>query len=255
MKFRNYGWILLLPSIAFAYEGEDVPHIISVGAGIASPGAPTAVFTNPAGLIFTHGFNVDVRGGIDSSSDPELQGGASYGHSRTFGLSAGLTDYTKPGELSAYYGLGVGIEAIHTSFGISGTTVISPAGGSSLNAGVLIMPSPSFSLGFTAVGLNSGLDEIGAGLGLNFSSEFGLIVDTAFSKSFSLLGVEPALRVGGREAALTVGYAIQPSSSPGSVQIGSGFTVGGALLLAHFVNWQVYYNEFNHLYTSLSFRI
>jgi hypothetical protein len=248
------GLSIAAPGVASAggMMSGDARNMLSVSGGIAMPSFATSVLQNAAGITNIPMTNILLQGGGNSTfSTSTFRGGLGYGNG-TFGLAAGA-DYTNPGgAIGAFYGLGLGFQGIHTLLGFSGRTAVSPSGGSSFNAGMLIYPSSSFNLGFTAMDLTGGSIELGAGLGIHFGSSVSLVVDSAFSQSFAFLGIQPGLRIGGPGAALTVSYG----SGTGSSQLSNNeVAIGAALKLGSKINWELYYNRFATYYTAFSIRL
>src|SRR4051812_5189623 len=96
---RNKSLLLLalaasLPAQAAEKSGGAV-EALSASGGIVSPGGPTAVFQNPAGLTLNHSkFGVTVQAGAsDSFHEPFLRAGALGGGSN-YQLAGGLTQAT-----------------------------------------------------------------------------------------------------------------------------------------------------------------
>lgn len=248
LKAVKLGWIALLPLMASAAERGSTA-MVSVAGGIAMPSYSTSYMQNAAGLVFTPGTNLILQGGGDSTfANQTFRGGLAYGNG-SIGIGGGVTYGNPSAATGAYYGLGFGIPSARMAFGISGTTGLSPSTDSAINAGMIISPSTAFSLGFTAMGLTTGISEIGAGLAINLGSSASLVVDSAFSNSLAFLTIQPGLRVGNANASLTVSYG----SGSGSTQLNNNdFSAGASLKLGSKVNWELYYNRFATYYTGFA---
>jgi hypothetical protein len=248
------SWIGLLPIVSLASSiDRNTDAMISVSGGIAMPSYTTAPASNPAAAVSPPGTIAVVQAGSNSAlSSIQLRGGLAFGNG-SVGIAAGGTYTTTNTAEGAYFALGFGLESIHTQLGFSGTIGISPSTGSNFNAGLLFMPTSAWSLGLTAIGLanSGGIGELGAGLGLHLSPNVSFIVDAAFSNSLTYLAVQPGLKVGTDNAAITISYG----SGSGSSQLAnSALAAGGALKFANRLLWEIYYNKFSTYYTGISFQ-
>lgn len=252
MQLKKLIWILLIPSLAFAFNSNEI-HTLSISGGIAAPSASTSVFQNPAGLIYSSNLSLNAQVSADDSlSNPSYRGGFLYG-GNNIGIAGGVGNNSSEASVtSAFFGLAIEISQLSTSFGLSGFTGLSPLGGTSYNAGVIIMPMSNYQLGFTAIGINSGVQEWGGGVDIKLDSVVSLVLDVSTNKSFNSFNFKPGLGVINQNIGLTISYGTQQS---GSQELSSGFTIGGSLELRKTLSWQVYYNELAKFYTSLSLRL
>ncbi len=243
--------LLLCSNLAIAAERNDF-HALSGAAGIAEPSFSTAVFQNPAGIKNTPSFQLNGQGGWDSSfNNPVYRGGFLYGSER-YGVAAGISHSpTGNTSTSAFVGLAAEIAPLKTTLGLAGYTGISPSGGSTLNIGVLINPQESFQLGFTAMGINSGINEWGGGIRIRIERSFSLIADVATDSRFSRFNFQPGLMIASESAGLTLSYG----TSPGSLQIRNGFTAGASIQIVKTVTWEAYYNQVSQIFTSISIKL
>lgn len=225
--------------------------MISVAGGIAMPSFGTSLETNAAGVVLTPGTNLLLQVETDSHfSDPVLSAGAAYGDG-SVGLGAGANYDTDNNSTSAYFGLGFAIPNIHTMLGFSGSMGLSPSSGIDLNAGLLIMPSDAISIGFTAVDLTDGVDELGAGIGFNINKNVAIAVDAAFSNDFDFRAIEPGVKIGTGNAALMLAYG----SGSGSRQLAHDEVVLGASLKFSKILWEIYYNKFSTFFTGFAIQL
>lgn len=254
-------WLLLLLELksALAASSTGAEHPLSAAGGISSPASNTALFQNPAGLVYQQRLGITLQGG----SGPLLRGGILGGGS-TFGAGAGIghrfssssssssrrssTTSSSSGSTDAFYGMGLNIDSLKTAFGVAGSTALS-GGGTSINAGMLILPRNSFRVGVTAVGLQNGLGELGAGLTTNITQKVDLTVDTTYNTQSSSFAAQPAFTLGDSKAALTLGYGF----NGGSQQLSDGFAAGGHLQLGNSVNWELYFHQLAEIYTAITF--
>jgi hypothetical protein len=244
-----FGLVGLTPAIASAASDKNAGEMISVSGGIAMPSFSTSVNTNAAGLVGVPGTNLIIQDGTNSDfSNSRLAAGVAYGNG-SVGLEAGVGYATQGGDTTGFFGLGFGIQSMRTRIGFSGFMGLSPSSGLGVNGGLLIMPSDAMSLGITAIGLNNGVSEWGAGVGFHISPNVGIAVDTAFSNNLNFLNIEPGLKVGTDNASLMLAYGF----GSGSSQLTSNnFALGGALKLGNRVLWELYYNKFATYFTSFA---
>ncbi len=251
MKSVCAAWIgFLWMTSAFA-AGSDHLQLVTTSGGIVSSSWTTAVFENPAGLPGNSGFRLTGQGGSDSSFDhPFAAGGILLGN-KNFGAAAGArqTFEKNRNSTSAFYGLGIRSTGLRASLGAAGTTKITPDKGSSFNAGVKLEPLRQIQLGVTAFGIDGGVDEWGAGIGIGFGNDAMIVVDATANKDLKELAFQPGVTVAEGNAALTLSYGFKE----GSQQLSKGFSAGGGLMFGKSTLFQVYYNHLAKYYATLSF--
>jgi hypothetical protein len=235
-------------------SGKDSTAMISVAGGISMPSYGTALATNPAGLTEVPGTNLVLQDGTDSKfSNSLFTAGLAYGDGNV-GLEGGLNYSNKGDAIGGFFGLGFGIPSIRTSIGFTGYLGLSPSSGISLNAGLLIMPADSVSLGITLVGLNhsGGVDEIGAGVGFHINPNVGIALDSTFSNDFKFRTFEPGVKVGTEKASLMLAYGFGSNS----VQLSNDeISLGAAFRFKDRILWEIYYNKFSTYYTGFTIQI
>ncbi|MEO5968825.1 MAG: hypothetical protein ABIQ95_02770 [Bdellovibrionia bacterium] len=246
-----FGLIVITPAIA-ASSNKNAGELISVSGGIAMPSFSTSINSNPAGIVGVPGTNLIIQDGTNSQfSNHRLAAGLAYGNG-SVGLEAGVGYANPSGDITGFFGLGFGIPSIKTQIGFSGFMGLSPSSGVGINGGLLIAPSDKMSFGVTAIGLNSGVNEWGAGVGFNISPNVGIAVDAAFSNNFNFLTVEPGLKVGTDQASLMLAYG---SGSGSSQLVNNDIALGGAVKLGSRVHWELYYNKFSTFFTSFAIQL
>lgn len=203
----------LMSSTAFAAGGigADVP----VSGSIASPGATTATFTNPAGLVGNRGARLSLQAGSpDPMEDPNYRALALAGNG-TFGVSAGVDyqmyDDNRADPADAVYGLALDLSSLNLALGVAGRTGIKNRDGTDFNAGILLRPTQFVTLGATAMGLNDEVDSYGLGLGLSLFSGVDLIADAAFDNELKNGEFKPGLRLSNGYAGLSLSYGTGPT--------------------------------------------
>lgn len=241
----------LFPALALAGDKSGAAEeALSTAGGIASPGGPTAVFQNPAGLVLNPGLAATAQAGAsDSFNNLFVRAGFLAGGSG-YGLAGGLTQTASdPSRTSAFYGLGVA-SGSGFSIGVAGQTGISRAGGTGINAGILFSGSLPFRLGITAIGINDGVNEWGAGI----SSEgpVSLLLDGAYNSNSKEVGLKPGIKAGNGDAALSLSYGF--AGAKNTIELSDGFTAG-ASIMAKSANIQVYYNSFSKFYAAVTFML
>lgn len=262
-------WILtviLAPRQPLAAERGNLLYRVSVAGGIVSPSYSTAVFENPAAVIFIPKLNGFLQGMLDFSSTPAVgRAGLGYG-SGSAGVIAGGSYSPTAGGFSSFYGAGLDIPKLKTSFGMSGWSKISGAPTSGpvgtvhynnatlnnttiLNAGALFSLNQTLNVGFTVIGFSTNAMEMGGGLEYQFGPSFSVVLDAAVSNTFQILGFEPGIKIGNEFGMLSASYGLSSGSVQlhnGTGMLGVGFRVGNQKEL------QVYYNRFSTIFVSLS---
>lgn len=251
-------WVLLTlvcTSIPFAFAREgNGEHQLSVSGGIASPSFNSAVFQNPAGLVYNTKFRATAQAALN---DPVTLNAGLLGGNGTFGVGAGLTHgFENEGHNSAFYGLGVEAKSLKLALGLAGFTDLEGGGASTtFNAGLLIGTDEKITLGLTAVGLNSSVREWGAGLSVRLEGLTALVLDSTANSEFKNFSLQPGIIVGSEKAALTLSYGFNASDTNltiASRQLSNGFAAGGSLKVTNSVSWQLYYNQLSKWYTAVS---
>jgi hypothetical protein len=236
---------------------RDAMGLVSAAGGIVEPSYSTAVFTNPAGMTEIKELNVTLQAGSNENSlgNPTLGGGVLYGQG-TYGMGAGLLHSTAgSGSTNAFYGLAVAADSIHTSFGISGETPISPTGGSSFNGAIRTAVTNDLTLALEAFDFTNGPQAWGAGISYQVATGVKLLSDFTTSSSFGDLEAQPGILVGTNDAALTVSYGFRVNSAdPGLGRLSDGFAVGGGVNLSQKVNLALYYQELMKYYAVVNIK-
>ena len=246
----------VLPLAAIAADRSSLGHL-SAAAGIVEPAFSTAVFQNPAGLTRDSGLWLSAQSGFsDSFKDPVILGEILYG-SHSYGAAGGLTRSTQgSGSTSAFYGLGVHVEGIRTSFGVAGTTPVSPSGSTTFNAGLRSELGSQTALAVSAYNIGSGPAAFGGGLSYAIDSGFRVLSDLSCNKSFRGWEVQPGVLVGSINAALTVSYGFSLDSTQGrSGVLSNGLAVGGSFSIARSANLQIYYQQLSKYYAAFSWSL
>ncbi len=231
-----FAFILIQSPNSFAAKANQFSPL-HVSGGIAMPATSTSVHSNPAGIIAaptalvlsagapeiwergtyraglqTSGSSFGVAGGIEGNERGNNSGNNTSSSSSSFGVLA-------------YYGLAVGTDAF--TFGLAGRTGISNSSGSTFNAGMHFGVGSSAQVGITAMGLNDGVNEWGAGVALGVSQGFDFIVDAAADSDLDGLQIKPGIKVAGGPAALTLSYGTGSRR-----QFSEDFTAGASFQFA-----------------------
>ena len=266
MRFQSLVLVfILVPTMAFSSgKGGEDEHQLSVSGGIASPSFSSAVFQNPAGLVYNSKFKGTAQATLNDFNN--LYGGV-LGGNGSFGAAGGVGHgFQSGGSTSAFYGLGVQSDSLKIAVGLAGFTDLG-GGGSTFNAGVLLGPSEKLTLGLTAIGLNSSVREWGAGIAVRLSGVTGLILDSTVDSGLNNFAIQPGVIVGNEKAALTFSYGLgvannteqswstRLTTSGYSRQLSGGFAAGGSLRIGSSASWQVYYNQLAKWYTAISIDI
>lgn len=244
--------LCMIVSSGFAAERMDTNF--AAGGSIVSPGASTAVFTNPAGLVGNRNVRLSLQGGSpDPMKDPTYRGLLLAGNGM-FGAAAGV-DYFKPDAGDdqgwAVYGLGIDIASIGVSLGISGYTGIKTVEGTNFNAGLLIRPTQFVSLGATAMNLKDGANSYGVGVGIELLRGIDLIADAAFDDEFKNGEIKPALKLSNAFAGIAFSYGTGDTD-----QFAKDFGAGAYLRIGANSELEFQYNHGGDLpdyYAALSF--
>ena len=241
---------ILLPFSVFGSEGTG-NETLSTSGGIAAASSSSAVFQNPALLIYNSSFKLTTQAGAeDSFSHPTFRGGI-LGGNGSFGGAAGVSSNHGGDSTSAFYGLGVSLGSLGASLGVSGSTNLSSSGGSTFNAGLAVHPMEQFRMGFTTFGLNDGVNEWGAGFATTLASSLNFVLDATLASKASHLAAQPGILVGGPPAALTVSYGI----GGGSAELSDGLALGGSIQVGSSASLQIYYNQLSRYYAALTFSL
>lgn len=207
----KYAFLLFLlmigPAQAAGYaQNSSVP----AAGGIAIPGATTATFTNPAGLVNSDGVRLSLQAGSPKPMDDPNYRALLLAGNGYFGASAGV-DYSMPsGSASdsgwSVYGLALNIAALDFSLGVSGRTGIKTAQGTNYNVGVLLKPTQFVTIGANAWNVKDQPDDYGVGIGFNLMSGVDLVADAGFDDKFKNGEFKPGLRISNSYAGLSLSY-------------------------------------------------
>lgn len=211
----------LLSASSFAGEMNSLNRL-QVSGGIAAPATSTSVFTNPAGLVAAPTALVLQAAAPSFWDNGTYRAGLQTGGS-SFGAAAGLEriDRARNDATLGYYGFAVGVPAF--SLGLAGRTGISNANGSTFNAGLLFSAGSNARVGITAIGLDDGVNEWGAGVGFTVTSGVVLVLDAAANDHLKNIELKPGMKIESGPAALTVSYGTGDRA-----QFADGFTAGGS---------------------------
>lgn len=254
-KIKNlscFYFLIFLPLGAHAFERGGARHDLSVSAGFASPSSSTAIFQNPAGLLWNYRTSVDLAASSSSSSfqSPTLAGGIFSGNG-SLGGGLLLKHSTATSGTNLIDG-GFAINLGPSAFGL-GATINPSTSTLSLNAGALIASSNSFRLGATVNSLTSSDREFGIGLSYDNTSSLALVTDATLNSSFGSLCLMPGILFRGSSASFTVAYGFSANSSNASTrEISDGFTAGLAYQFASEMHLSSYYKQINEFYVELS---
>jgi hypothetical protein len=239
-------------SVVFA-RGQtfaDTARALSVGSGVAAPSATTALFENPAGLVYNDRIRIQANGASNNSSlDPLGLGGGAYLGNGWVG--AGIQAVTATGRnTSLRYGAGAYIDALRLAVGIAGgsaiasSTLRNPPGTShSVNAGAIFNPYGDISVGATAYGLDNNISAVSGGVSTNLSHGATLALDATTRSDFKGLVVKPGLSVwlSSFQLSYSYGYRVD-KNAPAYTPLES--TVGLGLAVSDFAHLQAYYNQY-----------
>lgn len=231
--------------------GSNVP----VSGSIAVPGATTATFTNPAGLIGNEGGRLSLQVGSPKPMDDPNYRALLLAGNGIFGLSAGV-DYLMPSGSGsdqgwAVYGLAINLSPLNLTLGAAGRSGIKTAEGTNFNVGLLFHPMSSVTIGATAMGVKSEPDNYGLGLGLELLDGVDIVADAGFERDFKNPEFKPGLRLSNGFAGLSVSYGTGATAQFADDFSGAAYLRVGANSELEFI-----YNHGGDLpkyYASLSF--
>jgi hypothetical protein len=264
MKLVLIALIVLMssPLTASAYSrgygrraaSESMEVSVPVSGSIAMPGATTAVYTNPAGLV-APGARLSLQGGSDKPMASPTYRALILAGSGFIGAAAGvkyqINDGSADDEGYAVYGLAANIAPLGLTLGVAGRSGIKTAEGSDLNAGLLFRPTSMVTIGGTAMGLKDKVQSYGVGVGLELMSGFDLVADSAFDNQFKNGEFKPGLRLSNHFAGLSVSYGTGPTD-----QFAKDFSAAAYLKVAANSEFEFEYNHGGDLpkyFASLSF--
>ncbi len=205
--------VLVLGLGLFSFSALAVPRIgsnVPVAGSIAAPGASTATFTNPAGLVGNLGARLSLQAGSpDPMADPSYRALLLAGNG-SLAVSAGVDYRMSDGAATdrgwAVYGLALDLSVLNLAIGVSGRTGIKEADGTDFNAGLLFRPTQFVTIGATAKGLQGEMDSAGVGIGLALMDGMELVADAAFDHEFKNGEFKPGVRLSNEYAGLSVSY-------------------------------------------------
>lgn len=232
--------------------------LVSAAGGIVEPSYSTAVFTDPAGLTELNDFRLTLQAGSDQGSlgSPTLAGGLLYGRD-IYGMGAGISHSTLgAGATSAFYGLGVEATPIHTSFGLSASTPLSPSGGTTFNGAIRTAVTEDLEIALEALNFTSGPGAWGAGISYQAYPGVRLLSDFTTDKTLGNWEAQPGVLVGNYNAQLTVSYGFRfNGNEPHLGYLSDGISVGGGLNVTQNVSVQLYYQQLMTYYGVVSIAI
>lgn len=244
-----------------AHAASEGAYALSVSGGIAAPGRTLSLVENPAGLIYNRQFHLVAQGATNNSSaDPlGLAGGLFIGN----GVVGAAANYVSANGASlARFGGSAYLSPLKIALGLSSGTDIDSTGGpvigasTSTDIGILYDPFGKTRVGFTAFGLDGGVDHYGLGVAHNLSADFFVVADAVSNADLDQIRVKPGLGVTQNAFQVTVGYGFDARSEGGTNRrMADGFAAGLGLRLTQNAHLQFYYNQIAKYAAALSFRL
>jgi hypothetical protein len=233
--------------IALAQDSQS--GNLQVSGGIAMPATSSAAFTNPAGLQGASTSAVLQAQAPDFWNSGTYRAGLETGSS-SYGVAAGVEeqDVGQNNPLYGYYGLAVGNQSF--TLGLAGHTGIVNSSGTTLNLGTLFSVGSSARIGITAIDINNGVSEWGAGVAYRVQQGVDLVLDSAADEDFKNIEVKPGIKVGSQQVALTVSYGTGSRE-----EFSDGLTAGASFQFASKTLLEVQYNpggDLSKYYASLT---
>lgn len=243
------------------WAADDTKHSLTAGGGVSSPSRSTALFENPAGLVFNHHSEVHLVSYSGSDSfDPTFFGSGFFSGNGSLGGGiefSGLSvqEKGKNVSLNLDWGIAASIAPWNLSLGISGdhsfrrpVNALGPGWG--LDAGVLFHAKGSPRVGVTAYQVSEGLDMMGLGFAIDLGSSVTFVGDGAYSLDSETLSAKPGLKFFASGFQFSASYGFKVSGSSGSgfpedLSLGVGFDAGRNLGL------ELYYNTFAKYFLGL----
>ncbi len=239
---------------SFAKDGGS-SHELSVGAGMASPSETSALFENPAGLVYNSRIQFQGFGSSGNSSFNPLTAGAGIflGNGMVGGaINATALTNNIGNTLSLQAGLAASIGG-RIALGIEGSFLTSNSSAINqfdTNVGVIFNSHHDLRFGFAALGVVGGVDGYGAGIAYDLNSNATLAFDASTDSGLNTIGGKPALMIHLNPIQLTGGYAFTIKNAVASPLI-SGASVGVGINLSDKFKLQGYYNQLANYFFGL----
>lgn len=249
---------LLAPLPAHAAAGAEDAHLLSVGAGIASPSMTSALGENPAGLVFNHRFRFLAQAATENDDfSPIGVGGGLFAGNGSVGAGLTLLGF-ESGSMVLGWGLAAEIPGLDLSWGFTGSHVIAGSGqavaaGSSfgLDTGILLNGKGKSRFGFTLFDVLDNIDAIGAGWAYDLSSAATFALDGAYGTGAKTIAIKPSLgiRLPGFHIASGYGFGV---SGDGGNRIRDGVSLAVGIPFGKNFAIQAYYNQIARYYAGLT---
>ena len=246
---------LAAPPAGAAGSGEAT-HLISAGAGIASPSLTSALTENPAGLSYNQGFRL-LGAGSTQNSDPgisQLGLGAYFGNGTLGGaiqldsdMSSGASGQSFSNRSNLSLGFAADVKSLNTSLGLScGAALGSSFSLSCSDFGAIYNPTGTTRVGVELI--TSGTPTlIGAGIATDASKDVTLALDAGADWNGNGLGLKPGVVVRASSLQLAAGYGFSLDNGATSF-ITKDISVGLGLDAGKSFHVQAYYNQLAKFY-------
>lgn len=252
LTLASFG--LFLPSPAHAGRFGKGGNDLSASAGVARPSKTTAVFENPAGLVYNSQTSLNLAASFgDSLANPVLEPGLFVGNG-SLGASVGYLHPTTSGSGgSVFYGAAAEVRSLGTSFGIAGTTFASSGGGTALNAGALIGAGAPFRVGLEVRNFTGSSREFAAGLNLDLDSSASFIGDLGVDDGFGNPWIQPGLLIQGQKVSLSASYGLRVTGSGGGPSgFSDGLAAGLSFRAGQKTSFAAHYHHLSSWYAELT---
>lgn len=271
---RNIKAVLLLALFstqAYAYSSSssgDSDHLVSVGEGISSPSAVSALSENPAGLVYSKSFSLlgEVSSGNDQFSPLGFGGGFLAGNGSVGGGIVVNGSATTQGGLSGgaglmQFGIATELSSLNMAWGFSGSFSFATVGtaqnvgyGNSpwgLDTGVIFNPKSQTRFGVTLYNLLDGIDAVGGGVSYDPSQSATLTLDGTYSRGTQTGAVKPGMAIRLPAFQMSAGYGFRVVGD-GTGWFASGFSLGLGIPFSQKFALQAYYNQLSLYYAGLT---
>jgi|GEM_PF-3597806 len=250
----KYSFVVILittstPLNVFAAGTSEDHHIISVGAGIASPSTTSSVSENPAGLVYNQNLKLLGFGYTENSSPGITDGGGAFliGNGSVGG---GAKVETSSGTSNLTAGIGFDISSINTAFGAACGTQLGPK--VSINCsdfGLIYNPAGNTRFGFDIQ--TSGNALLGTGLTHDLTQDVTIDLDAGIPTSGGGVTLKPGVVIHTQVVQVALGYGFNASSSGSAGNIRTGFSAGLGVTLNKTFQIESYYNQLHNYFFGL----
>jgi len=242
---------LVCASAALA-DDDEAAHVLATAAGIASPGAATAAYENPAGLTYNKVARVHANFVAETSVG---YGGEILAPVDRFVVEAGLRGQNlykySPGNISLLdWGLATTLETLNVAIGIEGSKVVRevnsaiPTNGTCtswcLDAGAILYPSANTRFALNAIEITDNHYYYGGGVAFNFDTDFVGAIDYFYDTTDSWSVVTPGLNFPIFGIQTSISYSAKTGGASGilreGVSVGTAWPLGDGLLLLFYIN-------------------